>query len=82
MALSVIFSMNTVPEVTCEIMLIFRDPSKYSLGRSKHTYYCNTESRTTTVHTEDEQRTVTAQSVIFDAFLGNLSVANNLEGSD
>ena len=62
-------------------MLIFRDPSGYSLGRSKNTYYCNAELETTMVHSEDEQRTVTAQSVIFGTVLGNFTVANKLEGS-
>ena len=47
-AQSDIFSTNTVPQAIWQsIMLIFRDPSGYSLGRSKHTFYCNTKSVTT-----------------------------------
>ena len=68
-------------DLTVTIMLIFQVPLGYQLGRSKHTYYCNTESGTTTVHSEDEQWLVTAKSVIFATFLGSFAVANNLEGS-
>ena len=68
-------------DLSVTIMLIFRDHSGYSLGRSKHTYYWNAESRTNTVHSEDEQRTVTAQSVILGTFLDNFAAAINLEGS-